>query len=55
MTRAVKETPVRTALHELKERVKRRAKMRDGTLMLTMREVIGMVETLEVEERRTPK
>jgi hypothetical protein len=51
MTRAVKETPVLTALHELKEQVKRKAHVNQSDLVLTMREVITLIEHLEDEYR----
>ena len=51
MTRAVKETPVLTTLHELKERVKRQAHIEDGRLVLSMRQVLYLIEKLEDECR----
>ena len=50
MTRAVKGSQVLSVLHELKERVKRRAKFRDDSLTLTMRQMIDMIAVLEREE-----
>lgn len=49
--RAVKATPVLTALHELKERVKRAARVRGDGLTLTMRQVLDLIEQMEDEER----